>query len=89
MKLRSSNLRRAATLLLALSMSLGLAVGDSGSAHGQRADEDALPLDPIARIEALDQRLAQALSDVEGARADEARIGAELQGLIDGRATAN
>lgn len=82
--------RHAATLLFALSMWLGIVVSDAPSARGQNADdEEALPLDPIARVEALDQRLAQALSEVEAARADEARIAVELEGLIEGRAAAN
>ncbi|UJR79623.1 murein hydrolase activator EnvC family protein [Sandaracinus amylolyticus] len=79
--------RRVLTLLLALGLALGSAPRD---ARGQDESEEApLPLDPVQRLAALDERIASALSDVERANADHARVETEIAGLTEGRAAAN
>lgn len=81
--------RRALTVLLALGLALGSA-GAPRDARGQQADADeALPLDPVQRLAAIEARVAAALADVERATAEKARVEAELAGLAEGRAAAN
>lgn len=78
-----------ATLLAVFAVGIAATLGGAPDARGQTDGDEDLPLDPVARALAIDQRLAEALSEVERARADEARIGVELEGLIEGRAAAN
>lgn len=87
-------MRRSKRRVLALLLGLGLALlapfAAEPAARGQQVADDAdLPLDPIARLEALDRRLAGALSDVERATRDAARVEAELGGITESRAAAN
>jgi septal ring factor EnvC (AmiA/AmiB activator) len=70
-------------LVLALSL-LGPA---SPVARGQLGRSTAV--DPVARLTQIDGEIAQALSDVEQAEADGARVAAELRGVVDARAAGN
>ncbi|AKF07774.1 murein hydrolase activator EnvC family protein [Sandaracinus amylolyticus] len=80
--------RRALTLLLALGLAVGSAPRD---ARGQddTSEEAPLPLDPVQRLAALEERIASALSEAEHASTDHARVETEIAGLTEGRAAAN
>jgi hypothetical protein len=50
--------RRAATLLCVFALGIAATLAAAPDARGQSADDEDLPLDPIARALAIDQRLA-------------------------------
>lgn len=74
--------------LLSVTLVLAAALIGSQGARGQ-AGEAPLPLDPIARMAALDERIAGSISEIEQAEADRDRARAELQALLEGRSAAN
>lgn len=80
--------RRIAIVVLACALALSGARDVRGQ-DGQGEGEEPLPLDPMARMSALDERIAAALSDAERAETDKARVEAELQALVEGRGAAN
>ncbi len=68
-------------------LALFLLAPSSPVAHGQVGG--ARDIDPVLRLSQIDAEIAQALSDVEQAEADGARVAAELRGVVDARAVGN
>lgn len=83
--------RRIAITLVACLLGFSGAHGARGQDGALRASEqdEALPLDPIARLAALDERIDASLSDARTAENERARVDAELRALAGGREAAN
>lgn len=77
--------RRLALTLVACVLALSGAHG----ARGQDGAAEALPLDPVARLSAIDDQIATSISEAENAETERARVDAELHALTAGRESAD
>lgn len=80
------NVRRGRTWLLSLGLLLVLGTGrpDLPRVNGQ-SNPSQLPHEPMARLAALERHLQQAVTELDSARVNEARMEAELEGLDETR----